>query len=383
MILIESLKRKCQQLIDKINTEYLRLLDLNNVKKSGVVCLVLMFFHAFFLLLLTIHHDFELLNRPWIPLMIGLLISFILISLVLFYICLKLPVNSKTEFYMPIISLGFYSASLMINGYFAGMMTIVTGVFTIGSIFTGMLLFSPRIMWYGSIPCLIVFYLTSILTVLKIIPYAAAYQPYTFVSQHMEGFVVLFNLVLTTLIGVALVSLFSAFLQRWTAREQTQKRQIFLDPLTQTFNRRGVEHYFQQMASSHPSTYCLALLDIDYFKKINDEYGHDCGDQVIIRLTEILKLNIRKKDYIARMGGEEFLIIFEETPIDLAYQILERCRNSIETYILEYEEKKIQFTASFGLSMAQDQQDYQSVLKHADNALYEAKRMGRNRVCMV
>ncbi|NHB59533.1 GGDEF domain-containing protein [Acinetobacter sp. 194] len=315
--------------------------------------------------------------------MIGLLISFILISLVLFYICLKLPVNSKTEFYMPIISLGFYSASLMINGYFAGMMTIVTGVFTIGSIFTGMLLFSPRIMWYGSIPCLIVFYLTSILTVLKIIPYAAAYQPYTFVSQHMEGFVVLFNLVLTTLIGVALVSLFSAFLQRWTAREQTQKRQIFLDPLTQTFNRRGVEHYFQQMASSHPSTYCLALLDIDYFKKINDEYGHDCGDQVIIRLTEILKLNIRKKDYIARMGGEEFLIIFEETPIDLAYQILERCQNSIETYILEYEEKKIQFTASFGISMAQDQQDYQSVLKHADNALYEAKRTGRNRICMV
>ena len=112
-------------------------------------------------------------------------------------------------------------------GYFLGQMTVLTGVFTIGSIFTGLLLFKRSIIFWGTIPCLVVFYGGSLLTLRNIIPY-------TFTSAEFQNFMLINNLIGSTIIGVLLAILFNTFLGRWMIREEHQQQLILLDPLTQT-----------------------------------------------------------------------------------------------------------------------------------------------------
>ncbi|WP_171263297.1 GGDEF domain-containing protein [Acinetobacter sp. ANC 4648] len=267
-------------------------------------------------------------------------------------------------------------------GYFTGIMSIVTGVFTIGSIFSGLLLFDRKIVIWGTLPCLLILYISSILNILNIIPYAPIYRPYTLVSQSMQTYMIVLNLGISTFVGTILLGLFNACLDRWTAREQDQRTLMILDPLTQILNRRGFSEKFEKIKNNsapHQLPLCIALLDIDCFKKINDQYGHDCGDEVLKTIAQILLLTLRQQDFIGRFGGEEFVIILSNTKIITAKKILERCRKAIENYALIYKGTTIRFTASFGLCSSV-QQGYQQrdLLLAADQMLYQAKSFGRN-----
>ncbi len=127
----------------------------------------------------------------------------------------------------------------------------------------------------------------------------------------------------------------------------------------------------------------VIFLDLDHFKWINDRFGHDVGDQVLRRIGEILRRELRKADIAARWGGEEFCVLLPDTDAPVAVQIAERLRGAVEGTVLHAPDgSRLQITASFGVAMAHPQDEsLQRAVDAADQAMYRAKREGRNRVC--
>lgn len=119
------------------------------------------------------------------------------------------------------------------------------------------------------------------------------------------------------------------------------------------------------------------MIDIDYFKKINDSYGHDVGDEVLIKLSKVLLENIRKVDILARWGGEEFAILMPKINAGEAYKMLEKLRKTIEGTRLIND---ISITISVGVTELKNTDTFDDLVKRTDEALYKAKNSGRNNV---
>ena len=159
-----------------------------------------------------------------------------------------------------------------------------------------------------------------------------------------------------------------------------------LDGLTGLYNRRQFEIGLEQeynRTKRHPSDFSLAIMDIDFFKKVNDTYGHQYGDYVLKTVADLLKQSFRKTDLLYRYGGEEMVIIMPETNIEGAIIPVQRLRRMVEDYDFEYNGVKSKVTISIGLTM--NYQEFNSaadLLKSADDALYKAKEDGRNRVVL-
>lgn len=157
------------------------------------------------------------------------------------------------------------------------------------------------------------------------------------------------------------------------------KQASTIDPLTKLVNRRAVENYLDQSKETN-EPFAALLIDIDYFKRINDTYGHDIGDQVLVLVAQILKKETRHGDICARWGGEEFLLILPATPTEAAFHVAERIRLSIMHADNPSGET---ITVSIGIAGYPDNdEDALRVIKLADESLYQAKRNGRNRVCL-
>ena len=122
------------------------------------------------------------------------------------------------------------------------------------------------------------------------------------------------------------------------------------------------------------------MLDLDYFKMVNDTYGHDCGDQVLCEIANRVRAQIRATDALIRWGGEEFLVILPAIEsVDLA-SVAERLRSMVAAAWLSLENESLRTAVSVGGTLAQDQDDAASVVARADAMLYVAKQAGRNRV---
>ncbi|HEY9147844.1 MAG TPA: GGDEF domain-containing protein, partial [Gammaproteobacteria bacterium] len=123
-------------------------------------------------------------------------------------------------------------------------------------------------------------------------------------------------------------------------------------------------------------------LDLDHFKRVNDRHGHQVGDQVLKRLARYILSNIRPYDRLFRYGGEEFLLSMPQTPLDSAAALAERLREEIARQPLaEIDDEAITVTVSFGVAELTAECEVETVIQRADQALYSAKRSGRNRVC--
>lgn len=161
------------------------------------------------------------------------------------------------------------------------------------------------------------------------------------------------------------------------------KNLIAKDPLTNTYNRRFLMHTFELAllkAIRLEETLSLIILDIDNFKMVNDTYGHQCGDEVLKVLGEILLSSIRNYDTAARYGGEEFVVLLPNTDIHIAHLIAERIRKSTAERSIQWEGKTLQCTLSLGIARfdAEYANTTEDILNLADKALYEAKRGGKN-----
>jgi len=155
------------------------------------------------------------------------------------------------------------------------------------------------------------------------------------------------------------------------------------DFLTGLYNRRyffnAMDNYINEITDSDEK-FAVAMIDIDHFKKVNDTYGHDTGDKVIVHLSEILTSSTNHKDLVARFGGEEFCVVLKNTDQSSAMDIFERLRQEVDkTAVYSDKGEEIRFTISIGVAMSGDE-SIKDTIDQADMMLYKAKQDGRNRV---
>ncbi len=159
------------------------------------------------------------------------------------------------------------------------------------------------------------------------------------------------------------------------------RRLASTDELTGLANRRTMgECLLQQERRSieNLASYGLILADIDHFKHINDNYGHDCGDKVITEVASALQAALRDRDVVARWGGEEFLLVLPDTDIEGTMRVAMKMRNAIACLAIYYEHQLIQPTLSYGVVSGDHSNKAEDCIKRADNCLYQAKHKGRN-----
>ena len=156
------------------------------------------------------------------------------------------------------------------------------------------------------------------------------------------------------------------------------------DGLTGLYNRRHFKSNLEReflRAKRYKSDLSIAMIDVDFFKKVNDTYGHSCGDYVLKEIAFLINEAFRKTDMIFRYGGEEFVVILTETDCKNAIIPLERLRKNVEENKFRYENKELKITISIGVtSILENSQTPWELFDLADKALYEAKRNGRNQI---
>ncbi|MCG8488960.1 MAG: diguanylate cyclase [Chromatiales bacterium] len=166
--------------------------------------------------------------------------------------------------------------------------------------------------------------------------------------------------------------------------EQMLEETSRIDYLTNSLNRRAMTRRLDQVVSQTErgsESFCIILLDVDHFKQINDNYGHDIGDQVLRYIVKQLKSRIREADELGRWGGEEFMILCPETQLAEARLLAQRLCDDLSGSPMTLIDKQLVVTASFGVSLYQPGEVLDNCLKRTDYALYEAKAKGRN--CVV
>jgi diguanylate cyclase (GGDEF)-like protein len=158
------------------------------------------------------------------------------------------------------------------------------------------------------------------------------------------------------------------------------------DGLTGIYNRRFFERKLAEefeRYKRYDTPFSLVIQDIDFFKKVNDQYGHPCGDHILKAFTGLITTRIRETDILARYGGEEFCCLLPETEVDSALKLAENIRRLVEEEVFVFQGEEVRITLSQGVATVMKAfSSAESVIKAADTALYQAKRNGRNRVVL-
>ncbi len=156
------------------------------------------------------------------------------------------------------------------------------------------------------------------------------------------------------------------------------------DVLTGAYSRRYIleflKHKLAELRRDHKQSFCLAMLDLDHFKKVNDNYGHVVGDHVLQRVVDRVMTCIREVDQFGRYGGEEFILILPNSNLTGGINLAERIRQSIADKTIDVQGKAIPITISIGICQANKDDTPELLIERADSRLYEAKKQGRNRV---
>lgn len=175
-----------------------------------------------------------------------------------------------------------------------------------------------------------------------------------------------------------------AEIKRREELEVELKLQATTDPLTGLLNRRQYETLFrreQERVRRHAGKLSLCVTDLDHFKRINDEHGHDAGDQVLKYISDLFVETLRHTDIVGRFGGEEFILLLPDTDRDNALIVIDRLREKLQASALTVEGKEIRITATFAVTeVTLEDKTIEDVIRRADKALYEGKAGGRNQV---
>lgn len=191
-------------------------------------------------------------------------------------------------------------------------------------------------------------------------------------------------LMMFVIAGIASELLYRTWLAAFIANQQLAEHAA-TDPLTGLSNRRHIEPQLEGeigRALRHRATFSLLMADLDHFKRVNDQYGHDAGDAVLREVARRLKDLLRTEDRPARWGGEEFLVLLTDTDADQAGIVAEKIRAGIADAPVKVNGHAIDMTISIGVAEHHDEDDPLELIRRADQALYRAKDAGRNRVCV-
>lgn len=193
----------------------------------------------------------------------------------------------------------------------------------------------------------------------------------------LNSFIIFFTLLFSSILFVYEIRYHQAILKNKNRYLDTLAS---LDPLTMLLNRRRMQDFMDQAfldAADGAHPFCLVLCDIDDFKKINDTYGHACGDQVLIHIAEIIRSNVRRDDNVCRWGGEEILLLLHTDPKH-AREIAERIRKEVEETPTISLNHRIHHTLTLGIASYEKDVPLDTLIRLADNRLYTGKRTGKN-----
>ncbi|MBI4081365.1 MAG: diguanylate cyclase [Candidatus Lambdaproteobacteria bacterium] len=163
--------------------------------------------------------------------------------------------------------------------------------------------------------------------------------------------------------------------------------QATIDPLTELYNRREFNrllHAEWARFTRYKRPFSLILLDIDRFKRVNDEHGHECGDAVLRGLGTLLRTNKRRQDFACRFGGEEFVLVLPDTPLAAAFMVAETLRRRVARHVFRHKDVRLQVHISSGVAGVVEHapRDESELIKFADHGMYHAKQLGRNRTAI-
>lgn len=284
-------------------------------------------------------------------------------------------------------ALAIFVLVMLSAGFVSGLFAMSLGAILASSPFLGIILLPARMVLVTVGFAAVVIAVLGVLTIQGVLPYAPLFIEYPInQSPAYAGFYFLTQVYFVMPFLVVSIAVSLLFLQQSRQREAQILHLSQTDPLTQLYNRRTAQERLTELMQN-PAGYPISvvLLDLDFFKKINDTYGHLIGDRVLKAVSQVLRDSLRKNDLIARFGGEEFLLILDGITCNTAEKIAERCRILLmNTVVLNDADEQIAITGSFGVAciLTGGQFVLDDILREADEALYRAKENGRNQVVM-
>ncbi|MFZ3193833.1 MAG: GGDEF domain-containing protein [Moraxellaceae bacterium] len=275
---------------------------------------------------------------------------------------------------------------MLFAGWASGLFAMSLGAVLAATPFVGMIVFPARAVLITTGLGCIAIVIMAIATVQGVLPYAPLFQAqlmneshdyaaFYFASQIYFVFPFLVLTILTSLV----------YLMQASQREAQILHLSQTDSLTQLYNRRTAQEALtQRLSRSERRPLSVVLLDLDFFKKINDQHGHLVGDRVLMAVAAVLRDSVRQNDLVARFGGEEFLLVLDGMSCNSAKNVAERCRQQIAAcVVLNDHGHAVALSASFGVACMITNGDpipVDEILRQADHALYAAKDAGRNQV---
>lgn len=226
----------------------------------------------------------------------------------------------------------------------------------------------------------------SCYTAVMVLLHLSGKHEHGLLSELLGGVVFLFMLIGVSIIGTEISSL------RWALKKRNSelnavmkqvKEQAITDDLTGLYNRRHLMDILrrqQALAVRGDYEFSLCFVDLDHFKQINDQYGHKTGDEVLQTFADLARNSVREVDFVARLGGEEFVLVLVRTPLNGAVYVAERLRQAMEAARLEILEPSHRVSASIGVAQYKPKEAIEETMHRADIAVYSAKNRGRNQV---
>lgn len=287
-------------------------------------------------------------------------------------------------FFAAFIEILFHSAlASVLLGWNWGFMTYTTGLipmvfymaFTLSYLKKGVI-----------IPAVVSFIVCIVYFVIRII---TMFVPPMYVGEIYDivaGRIYMFNMVLTFFFLLFTSTLFSIEIRFMQSYLESENNSLSImanyDPLTRLMNRRSMNSFLKGVmadAGLEDGAFCLMMLDIDDFKRVNDTYGHSAGDVVLVNVAKILQDNVREVDRVCRWGGEE-IIIFVRSNMEAARQAAERICAEVRNNAMETDAGKVNITLTIGVAEYSKDETIRSMMETADRRLYRGKREGKNRV---
>lgn len=303
-------------------------------------------------------------------------------------LCWHLRDSAKAQLILPYLCVLSYGLAMVHEAYLVGVMSPATSVTSVMSVIIGLLLFKRRLVYSTLSTIFIIFAILMYFTVHGKLPYAPLFVNITGNSSSKAIVFWAFAMLsfgLPLLIGGFV--LLELLLSQWRQREKNIELLSQVDPLTGLYNRRTLYHFLSGLLNKTPNKltlHSLILLDLDFFKKINDSYGHVIGDKILISTARTLQNAVRQHDIVSRFGGEEFVIVLTNTTYEQTLQVAERCRKElmmITVYTDHRIPQQVKVTGSFGIThFESDISNIDNIFKQADQALYHAKDSGRNQI---
>jgi diguanylate cyclase (GGDEF)-like protein len=302
-----------------------------------------------------------------------------------FVVGLVLRRRQKNEIYTFCV-ISFFWVTNVIYGTSVGILTNTFWVTFLGASLMMILLFGPRRTYAGMTPGMLLLAVSVIAERLGYIRYAPIFRTQPFDEQgHPMLPWFLLNGSLSLVISIFLIALAHVIFTQWKEYDIRLERLSATDHLTGISNRRS----FRDRATAELSrarrnhtSIAVIMLDVDFFKKVNDTHGHAAGDQVLIAVAGTLRGVVRDHDLVARYGGEEFVIVLADADIDGAMVVAERIREQVANTTVETEGATLSVTVTLGVSSCPPGTltTLDDLIREADLALYRGKESGRNRV---